>query len=202
MPCAPTTAGICMLRERIAVCDSGPPNSVANAVDALMLQQHGLGGGQVIGQYDSVHRLPVAAIAVILVPVEQDAQDAIDDVIDIVAAGAQVRVVHLLEHIDDRIALQLESPLGVAAEFTDQFNRCRHQGGIVEHQQVRVDKRRYIDAGLRRNALADRFELTASEFHGGKETGDFAFQQVSGYGAFRHFDAVTHEVGLADGNAA
>ena len=128
--------------------------------DALMLHEHGVGRGQIVGVDDPAggsawrRLLPAPALQVDLHPV--------DDMLDVVLARAQVRVVHRVEDGGQRIALQLEGPLRIASRLADIGDGRLRDGLVFEHQQVGVDERGDLlrrplgDPGLHRAELEAR----------------------------------------------
>ena len=101
--------------------------------DALMLHKHRIGGSQIIGKYDLPGERPVD-MGNGCVSVHQAHLNGSDDMIDIILARAQVRILHGFEHTDECVALHLESPFGIAFFFANELDGSLGDGGVVQHQ--------------------------------------------------------------------
>lgn len=71
---------------------------------------------------------------------QQDVQDPADDVIEVVATGAQVGVVHLVENLDQGVPMLLQRPFGAQALIAYQIDRLARERLVLEHQQMGVDE--------------------------------------------------------------
>ncbi len=113
---------------------------------ALMLHQDGIRRGQVIGHHDpsfqpGSHQLGIDGIVEIgRVLGQQNPLDPPHDVVNILLAGAQVGIVHVIEHLRQRIALDFQRPFGIAVVGADQPYRRLGEGGVLQHQQMGVDE--------------------------------------------------------------
>ena len=97
-PRVPITAGMPRLRASMAVCDMGPPIVGHESGDTLILHQDHIGRGEVLGQDD----LALKFLESRFVLLQQDVQDPVDHVVEVVAPRAQVGILHLFEHPDER----------------------------------------------------------------------------------------------------
>ena len=174
----------------------------------LMLHENGVSRGQIVGNDDAALKTTGSQFGVIgIVQIgrilgDQDALHPAHHMLDIVLAGAQIGIVHLLEDLHQRIPLDLQRPLGVAAPRTNQFNRRLGEGGILQHQQVGVDKRRHIPRGRRRNAHADIAQLPAGDIQTAQKPLDFVLDNGFGNGVLGDFELITlQQIRPADGVA-
>src|SRR5690606_31395363 len=66
--------------------------------------------------------------------------DAVDDLVDVVDAAAQVIVVHALEHRGQAVALQAQGIVGRIVAVADQVVEAMQQFRVVEQQRVQVEE--------------------------------------------------------------
>src|SRR5690606_19036211 len=66
--------------------------------------------------------------------------DAVDDLVDVVDAAAQVVVVHALEDRGQSVALQAQGVVGRIAAVADQVVQAVQQLGVVQQQGVQVQE--------------------------------------------------------------
>ena len=125
-----------------------------------------------------------------------------DDVIDVILAGAQIRVFHCFENAHQSVALCLECPFGIAQLFADEFNRSLGDGRVIEHQQMRIDECRDIGVGVRWNLFFDGAKVGAGAGDGFFESFDFSFDLGFLQGVLGNLHQATgNDVNLTDGNA-
>jgi hypothetical protein len=129
--------------------------------------------------------------------------NAVDDVFDIIPAGFEVRVIHRIEDLYQRILLQFQSPLGVTVMLADQLGGCCRQGRIIQHQKVGVDKSGDVLGGVGRNLRADGLQLLAGKFNGMFEAPNLIVDMRLGQHIFHDIQlTVLLDPGLANGNAS
>ena len=168
----------------------------------LLAQQNDVGGRDVIGDDDrglggttAGRQLPVAF--------HQHPQDAVGDVFDVVAAGLQIGVIHLVEDRDQCITLVDQRLLGVAALVTDHVDHRVVQRTVVDHQQMRVYEGRDLGWRPGRNLRAHLAELLAGALLGPVKAGDLMADLIIGQLIFGHLQiGAVHALDLADGHAA
>ena len=85
----------------------------------------------------------------------QYGHDAVDHVIEIVLARAQVGVLHVLEHAQQLVAAQLQGPFRGAALVAYGLGGGFGYGLVLQHEQVGVDKLQNVRRRVRRYFLAD-----------------------------------------------
>ena len=132
--------------------------------DALMLHEHGVGRGQIVG-VDDPSGGGMGRRRLLPAPILEMNLHAVDDVLDVVLARAQIRVVHRVEDRDEGVAFELERPFRIASHLADVVDRRFRDGLVFEHQQMGVDER----GDLLRRPLGDprlhRVELDTSGVH-------------------------------------
>ncbi len=144
--------------------------------DMLLREQDDVGRCDVVG--DGHERLGVSLLRQLALRLEQHAQDPRTDVFDIVLARAQISIVHLLEHCDQRIACLAQRRLGVNLLAADVRDRGVGDRAIVEHQEVRVDKHGDVARRAGRDLLAHLAQLLARALLRANEADDLAFDLV------------------------
>ena len=75
---------------------------------------------------------------------------------DVVFARAQISIVHRFEDADDRIALLLQRPLGIATLGADDADRAVVQHRVIQHEQMRFDKRFNVAGCIAGNHVENR----------------------------------------------
>ncbi len=88
-------------------------------------------------------------------PSQEKAQNVLNHVVHVVPAAAQVRVFHLLEDLHQAYPVMLKRPLGAEKLLPDQLPGRVYQGGVLEHEQVRVDELGDVDGGRVWNLAAN-----------------------------------------------
>ena len=96
---------------------------------------------------------------------QQIAEDTVDHVVDVVLARAQVGVFHLLEHRDQRVALQLDRPFGVDEVVADDTRRLVVEGRVIKHQHVGVDEGHDLGRCAARDMGADLAQVMLGQAH-------------------------------------
>lgn len=106
-------------------------------------------------------------------------QDAVDHVIQIVLAGAQIGVFHVLEYPHQLVAPHLQRPFGGAAFLADGLCRRFRDGFVLQHEQMGVDE--FEDVGRRvfGYLLAYLAQLAGGFFHGVEEALDLLTDPVA-----------------------
>lgn len=106
-----------------------------HADHALRLQQCQLGGGHAVGHQNFArHALQHCMLAV------QCRMQAADDLIDVVDAAAQVRIVHAFEYRSQAVALQAQGVVGRIMAGANQIINAREQLGVIQQQRMQVDE--------------------------------------------------------------
>ena len=117
-------------------------------------QQDSVGGGQVLGDDDAAFHVFVGGMLE-LAP-DQNLLHMDYHMVHVVLAGAQVLVVHGLEHLHQGVAANLQGPLRPAELVADQVQGRLGDGGVLQHQQVGVDEGGYVLRGGRGYLIAHR----------------------------------------------
>ena len=161
--CVPTTAGMLRLRATIAVCDVTPPRSVRKRAKWWLLELDHVGRREVVRDEDrAAPRRPAAAACRGLPSSAFSTRST--DLHDVGLALAQVRVLDLVELLDQHVHLLRQRPLGVAALLGDDLAAApRDSVGSVRIIAVHVEERaelgRRVAGGHRAVQL---FELRAA----------------------------------------
>ena len=146
--------------------------------DPVVLHDHGVGRGQIVGD-DDVSGEPAVGDLVAQGPlVLEDALDAVDHVVHVVLAGAEVGVVHLLEYRDQGVALQPQGPFGVATALADEARRLLAQRRVFQHQDVGIDEGRDVGGRAPRDVPADGAQLLARQHRGLVEAPHLVFHEL------------------------
>src|SRR6185312_13703779 len=117
----------------------------------------------------------------------QRALHARDDVVDVFAAAAQVRIVHVVEHGNQAVALGLERGGGAVVALADHRAQAFDQFRVVEQLRVRIDE--FADLARQRavQLAAQLGHVLARDREGAFEARDFVFD--FGVGQRRVVDA-------------
>ena len=123
--------------------------------------------------------------------------------LDVVAPGFQVGVVHLIEHCDQGVALAYQCDLGVAALLADAGDHRIGERAVLDHQQMGVDEGRDFGRRSGRNLRPDLTQLFLGPALGAVEAGDLVINLRCRNAAFRDFQiGALHLLHAADGHAA
>ena len=98
----------------------------------------------------------------------------------VVFAGAQVGVVHLIEHPHQFVAPHLQRPLGAVAVFADQVDGGLADGRVLQHQQMGVDEFRNVGGGIAGDLFAHAAQMAGGGLQGSQETFDLVLDQLLG----------------------
>jgi hypothetical protein len=127
---------------------------------AALTQQDGIRGGQVLGDDDPPADVHLRQRRHVGVSAEK-LLDLPHDVVDVIAPRAQIGVFHLVEDLDQCVALRFQGPAGVDGSLADHLARRVDQRRVGHHQQVCVDE---LGDVLRRaggNLLAHPLQVAA-----------------------------------------
>jgi hypothetical protein len=168
----------------------------------LMREQDDVGRRDVVGD----HHERLAAVAALrqgLLALGQDAQDARADVLDVVAARAQVRVRHLLEHLDQRVARLAQRGLGVDVMLADVGDGRFGDRAVVHHQDMGVDEGGDVAGRAGRDLLAHLAQLLLGTRVRAGEAGDLVLDLAGLESVFRRIRvAGVHLLHARDGDTA
>jgi hypothetical protein len=142
---------------------------------ALGLQLRELGRRDVVGDEDVAGEAFHGRGAAM-----QRGVDAADDLVDVVDAAAQVRIVHVLEDVRDAVALQAQCVVRGEAAHADQVVEALQQFGVVEEQCVQVEE--FADF-LRERAMqahAQHAHFLAHDIDGGVQAIEFDVDRLGG----------------------
>ena len=126
--------------------------------DPLVAHQDGVGGGQVLGQYDPALEGQVMGLFS-RVAAQQCLLDLLHHVVHVVLAGAQVGVVHGIEHPHQLVAAHLQGPFGAAVQLPDQLDGTLGDGRVLQHQQMGVDESGDVGGGVGRDLPAHLVQM-------------------------------------------
>ena len=173
------------------------------SADTLVLHVHGIRWRQVISHQDAPVPVLLLFEARFAIRGVQRLLDAPHDVFDVVFASTQISIVHRIEDADDRIALLLQRPLGIATLRADDADRAVVQHRIIQHEQMRFDKRFDVARCIAGNHVEHRAQLRAGRFNRRMETLDFLLELGFGQPDFSNFRVVAlQNLRLADAEAA
>jgi hypothetical protein len=172
--------------------------------ETVVLESDGVGWRKVVGDDDqrlflrTLGRLQGGAAGV----AEQFLDDALDDLDDVELALAQVKIVELLELIDQVFHLLDERPFGIAPALTDDVARLFGQLRVFEEHRVNVDEG--IELGRRVfGALLHLDQLFLDRLDGVVEALEFLVHHARRQGQVSHLERrMRHEHGPPDGDAA
>ena len=117
----------------------------------------------------------------------------------IVLAGAQIRIVHVFEHLDQQIPLDFQRPFGVALARANQLDRRLGKSRVLQHQQMGVDEGGHLRRRRRGNLHSDIAQLPPGYIQTIQKTLDFILDDGVGDGVLGDFRLVTlQQVGSAD----
>ena len=136
------------------------------ARELVLLEQDHVRRRQVVRHQDAVVLRRARRWRRWLVPSSSACEHALDHLDDVGLALAQVRVLDLVELVEQRVHLLLERPLGVAVLGLDERLRHHRQRLVVEDHQVQVEEglelRRRVRPGCR-SASCDSSPRTRGE---------------------------------------
>ena len=138
-----------MLRATIAVCEVLPPTSVTKprktlplncsmSAGEMSLATSTSGSSPLCSRRDRVARQRRRAVGA----AREHAEQALDDLLEVGLALAQVLVLHLVELARQHLELRRERPLGVVVPLADPVLGRARQRLVVEQHQVNVEQRR------------------------------------------------------------
>src|SRR3569832_8358 len=102
----------------------------------------------------------------------------------------RIGIAHVAEGLQQRLALHLQRPFGVALMTLDKQHRLAREGAVFGHEEVHVDEREDVDRDIARDLPPCALQLTLHRRDGGAITRDFVGEIMGG-------DAVVADVGLA-----
>ena len=171
----------------------------------LMLHQNGVGRGQIVGDDDASLQTAggqfgvVGVVQIRRVLGHQHALHPPHHMLHIVLAGAQIRVVHVLEYLDQQIPLDLQRPFGIALARANQLDRRLGESRVFQHQQMGVDKGGNLRRRRRRNLDPHIAQLPPGYLQTIQKTLDFILDDGVGDGVLGDFRLVAlQQVGSAD----
>ena len=171
--------------------------------NALALQHHRVSGRQVGGDDDAPAQVAGDFFMLRRLLLQQDPLYAVNHMADVVLTGAQVGVVHFLEGADQGVPLQFQSPFRIAPRLPDQLQRLVGQGGILQHQQVRVYEGGDVNRQGGRDLFANGPQLLFGLGDGRGETLRFGFDLLGLDAVLGNVGAVLlNDMDAANGGAA
>ncbi len=165
-----------------------------------VLEQHHVGGRQVVRHQDAVRARRRRGLAVVS---GQRLEDAVGHLDHVGAALAQVFLFDLVELRQQDVELLLECPFGVAVLGLDDEVRLGGQRVVVQQHDVQAEEGAQLGGGMLGNTAPQRFQLLSRQADGAVEAGDFLGNVLLGDGVVRDLDLVVRDhVGVPDGDAS
>ena len=150
---APTTAGMSMLRATIAVCEVLPPTSVTKprktpplncSMSAGEMSPATSTSGIVAASSSRVTACAASGDERLRPPWARTPRQALDHLLEVGLALAQVVVLHLVELARQHLELRRQRPLGVVVALADPVLGRAGQRVVVQQHQVHVEQRREL----------------------------------------------------------
>jgi len=133
----------------------------------------------------------------------QRLENTFGNLLDVLAAFAQVLFFDLIELGKKNIELAFKRPLGIAVFFLDQRQRVFGQRMVIEQHDVQAQKRAQLGWGVLRDAAPEHFQLfacAANRFFKARHFGGYA---IFGHGVESDFHIGAREhMRRTDGDAA
>ena len=178
-----------------------PPQVGHETRKAVLLEQHHVGRGDVMGHDDQLFL--VAGLLGDMRGAGERLEHPLHHLHDVVPPLAKVRVLDGVELRQQGVGLRLERPFGIAALGLYELARDLRQRGVIEDHQVQVEEGVEFLRRIGRDLRAQIAEFVAHGFQRGIETREFAGNLFGRHVVVRDLQfGVRHQMRVSDGDAA
>ncbi len=165
--------------------------------DGAIFEENCVGRAQFRGDDDPVCRRQLRHLGT-----DQMSQYAVRNLQHILAAAAQIGVLHPRKDFEKTLAFMMQGPGGIAALFANETNGPIAQGRVVEHEQVGVDEEPGVLGGIAGNRLTHPQQLIPRQGKGAAQALFLGIHIGRGDAVVGNFDGSRLEHhGGANGNA-